>query len=186
MTRNVTIHLAAPLESAKVVGPPGAAAPPSAPIPSPQALVEAELHALRLARGALEEGLRQVSELQARTIHQAREQVLDLALDIARKVLMQEIQAGRYEIDPIVQQALLLVPSRQDVTVRLNPRDCDRCTPARQAEDAPNAEGGSGVRFVADPSVPPGGCVLETSEGVVESNLTDHLHEIAEGLARAD
>lgn len=38
------------------------------------------------------------------------------------------------------------------------------------------------MRFVADPSVERGQCILETDEGVIESSVADHLASVAEAL----
>ena len=56
---------------------------------------------LAKTRAALDAGLEQISALREEMIREAESQLVDLALDVARKVLMQEIQAGRYEIEPI-------------------------------------------------------------------------------------
>ena len=141
--------------------------------------LEAEGGRLVQAHKALSEGLAELSRLRAQITKDCESQLLDLAVEIARKVLMQEIQAGRYEIEPIVKEVLRHVPNRQDVVVRLHPEDFAACGPAREAG---GQEADAGVRFVADTSVPRAGCVLETPEGNVESAVEDHLDGIAEAL----
>ena len=93
---------------------------------------------------------------------------------------MQEIQAERYQIDPIVTEALRRVPSHGGVVVHLNPGDCARCQAAVKQEGAPEQ-----VRFVADVNVQPAECLLETPEGIVESSVEGHLAAIAEGLGKS-
>ena len=127
---------------------------------------------------ALVSGLKQVAELRDSVIKAAEQQIVQLAIDVARKVLMQEIQAGRYEIDPIVQAALAQVTSWQEVVVHLNPEDFARC---RQAQEN-SQDDSSGARFVADPAVRRSECVLETAQGVVRSATEEHLREIASAL----
>ena len=112
---------------------------------------------------------------------EAEPQLVRLAVDIAQKVLMQEIQAGHYEIDPIVTEAMKQVPARCEVVVHLHPDDHARCEAARQLGD--DAEG---VRFVADPNVRPAECVLQTGEGVVESGVETNLARIGEALTGAE
>jgi len=140
--------------------------------------LKAEYGCLLRARKALEQALEELPRLRSEIIREAEQQLLELALEIARKVLMQEIDAERYRIDPIVKEALLHVPVRQDVTVHLHPDDWARC---QMAEESEGSSGGN-VRFVADPGVRRAECLLETSEGIVESAVEGHLGRIAETL----
>lgn len=134
---------------------------------------------LAKTREALDAGLEQISALREEMIREAESQLVELAMDVARKVLMQEIQAGRYEIDPIVKEALRRVPPRQDVVAHLHPEDWSLSQMAQGA--GPGSAAGS-IRFVADPSIPRGECVLETIEGIVVSAVDDHLETIADAL----
>ena len=185
MPRPATIQLPGrPL--AVRVAPDGTAPPQSAGAEQPAAPAAEEAHRqlaaeraeLAQARQALQEGLERLDTLRAELVRQAEQQLVDLALDIARKVLMQEIQAGRYEIDPIVTEALRHVPARQVVVAHLHPDDWARC---QRASDG-SGDGAGTVRFVADASVPRAACVLETPQGVVQSVVEDHLERIAEDL----
>lgn len=178
-------------------GPPPADGPhldPAAPAPAEDERIETIREAARVelaaqqaelakTRGALEAGLARLSTLREEMIREAESQLLALALDVARKVLMQEIQAGRYEIDPIVKEALRRVPPRQDVVAHLHPEDWSRSQLARGAEEDPAA---GSIRFVADPSIPRGECVLETAEAAIVSAVDDHLDTIADALQDGD
>ncbi len=129
---------------------------------------------MRQAVAALHEGAAKLVQLQEQLIKEAEQQMLDLSLDIARKVLMQEIQASRYEIDPIVKEALGRVPLRSQVLVYLNPEDLARCELAQQAADGT----GPALRFVGDASVAKAHCLLEASDGTVTSNVEERLEDI--------
>ena len=131
----------------------------------------------RTAIDALEAALVEAHELRGQILAEAEEQLVDLAVDIARKVLAQEIEAGRYEIEPIVAEALKRVPARRDVVVHLHPEDHARCMEAREG-----GESDGPVTYKADTSVGRAGCVLETDEGVIESSVEPHLEDIREAL----
>jgi flagellar assembly protein FliH len=184
MVQTLTIHLPGPLREVQIADPahleeaaPPKAAPPVRPADSDP--LERERKALLQAVAALGEGARQFQQHREELVKEAEHQILELAVNIARKVVMQEIQAGRYEIDPIIQEALQRVPTRQEVVVRLNPSDLQKS----QLASAPAPEGDNpGVRFVADPSVPPAHCLLETPQGIVESAVELHLDDIASAL----
>jgi flagellar assembly protein FliH len=146
-----------------------------------QRQTQAEGTRLASACQALTRAAQQVEGFRAELLAEAEGQLLSLAVEIARKVLMQEIQAGRYQIDPIVAEALRRVPAHGGVVVHLNPGDCAQCqAAARQEGEAPQ------VRFVADVNVQPGECLLETPEGIVESSVEGHLAAIAEGLGKPE
>ncbi len=141
--------------------------------------LEADRQALASARQALAAAAKEFEGLQQEILKQAEGHVVMLAVDIARKVLMQEIEAERYQIDAIVKEALAQLPPRQEVVVHLNPADIARCELA--ADDADGSDGN--LRFVADPAVSKGGCLLASSQGVVESSVEGNLGEIANNLS---
>jgi len=186
----LTVNVSGPCESVRVVG--------FAPAPGRQAgaggaagrdvgqlrqqmqaMIEEEQARMASARTALVAAVGQLVEAREKVLQNADEQLLQLAMKIARKVLMQEIQAGRYEIEPIVKEALGHVSTQRDVTVRLNPDDYAKCEMASQQAAS---EETSGLRFVADPAIPPAQCVVETPEGVVESSAEAHLEDIGRAL----
>lgn len=143
--------------------------------------IEAERRRLQQACKALAGAVQQLQHAQAELAAKAEEQLLALALDIARKVLAQEIQAGRYEIDPIVTEALRQLPARCDVTVRLHPDDHAQCKAALELGGDSES-----IRFVADANVLRGECFLETSEGTVDAGVETQLGEIAEALRQPE
>ena len=132
---------------------------------------------------AMEQAGRQFADVQAEFFRAAEEQLLDLAVEIARKILAQEIDAGKYKIDPIVTEALAGVGSRHDVVVRLNPADLAQCESAGLSGGRDDQDSGSGaVRYVADVGVSRAECVIETAQGVVTSSVEHQLAEIGQAL----
>ena len=157
----------------------GAAAGPASDGRETDRLLETERNELKLARLALESGLERVRRLESEWAAQAEEQVVNLALAVAAKVLMQEIRAGRHEIDPIVKGVLERLPANQDVVVRMHPKDLSRSELARAA----GPEGGAaGVRFVADATVKRAECIVETPQGFVKADVESHLRALAAAL----
>ncbi|MFT4241177.1 MAG: flagellar assembly protein FliH [Acidovorax sp.] len=92
------------------------------------------------------------------------QQVLELACDIARQVVRQELTVNPNALQPVVREAVnMLVTEGRPATVRLNPADLD--TLAREEIDGP------GVQWIADPAVAPGGCLVESAGTVVDGSL---------------
>ena len=200
MGQDLTVRLSAPLAAVTVIGhtpapraprrPQASLDPRGAPAATGEQLaaqmqqeLDREKAELARARQALTEAPTQFDRHREQLFREAENQLLDLAVEIARKVLMQEIQAERHQVEPIVTEALKNLPARQQVVVHLNPRDLARCEIAEKADDAANSES---IRFLADPSVSPAQCVLETPEGTVDSNMDMHLQAISEALKQPE
>ncbi|MBT3199248.1 MAG: hypothetical protein HN350_04970 [Phycisphaerales bacterium] len=147
-----------------------------------QEQIEAELAEFRVARGALAKARDQFQDMCDQFSQEAEQQLLALSMEIARKVLMQEIQAQRYEVDPIVREALSRLPGQVDAEVHMHPDDLSRCELARQ--DAADCD--DGVTFVADASVHRGECLVRTEHGTVESSIDGHMDEIAQAFSESE
>lgn len=143
----------------------------------------AGLGEIALATEALQAAGRQFAQRQTEFFQAAEAQLLDLAVEIARKILAQEIDAEKYKIDPIVTEALSSVSSRGEMVVRLNPADLAQCALAessgKQEDGQENIEG---IRFLADPTINRAECVIETVHGVVTSSVEHQLAEISQAF----
>lgn len=97
----------------------------------------------------------------------AASQVLELACDIARQVLRQELQANPQALLPVVREAVgMLAADSATATVRLHPQDHALLEAAlRQEPFAPS------VKWLADASVAPGGCLVEQAGVVIDGAL---------------
>ncbi len=178
MAQNLTVRLPGKFLAVKVLET-SASDVAEAVVQDSQKVLEAEIAKARQARMALENALDQVGQLQAQLLKDAEQQLLQLSVDIAQKILAQEIQTQPYQIEPIVKKALQHAPPRTDVVVHLHPDDYAQCEMARQAEK--NSQSG-GITFLADPNVNRAECVLETSQGTVESRIDAHLETIVEAF----
>jgi len=108
-----------------------------------------------------------------------KEEIAKLSVEIARKILAQQVQNGDYEIESIVKEALKNAPTRQDVVVHLNPEDHLLCQKAQQ--DEPNGSF-AGIKFVSDQNIGRAECLLETPKGIIESLIEEHLERISKAL----
>lgn len=93
--------------------------------------------------------------------------VLELACEIARQVVRQELRSNPQALKPVVQEALgMLVTDGRPATVRLSPEDHALVGAALQQEVAV-----ASLQWVADATVPPGGCLVEQAGTVVDGSL---------------
>lgn len=173
--------------------------PPMEPPPPPPEVVEAEQVALRdqaRAEGFAEghaagaEETRQALQAQmAEQAHEATAQldallsdmrkqlqaaqarmaetVLEMACELARQVVRQELSTDTSHLTPVVEEAMAtLISDTLPVTVKVHPSDFERLEPGWT-----NAPDPKGPRFVADSSITPGGCRVESAASVVDATL---------------
>jgi len=111
-----------------------------------------------------------------------KEEIAKLSVEIARKVLMQKVQEGDYEIESIVKEALKSAPERHDVVVHLNAEDFAQCEKAQQNEKTGNSL--AGVKFISDDNIGRAECMVETPKGIIESLIEEHLERIGKALKK--
>ena len=98
--------------------------------------------------------------------HMAQD-VLQLACDLARQVVRQELRSNTTALQPVVTEALgMLVTDGRPATVRLNPADHAAVSTALR-DNFPDTP----VQWLADAQVPEGGCLVESGGTVVDGTL---------------
>lgn len=112
-----------------------------------------------------------------------KEQIAKLSVEIARKILMQKIQDGDYEIESIVKETLKNAPAHQDIIVYLNPQDLTVCQKVQADKDDGNL---TGIKLVEDPNIGRAECVLESPKGIIKSLIEEHLEQIGKALEKAE
>jgi flagellar biosynthesis/type III secretory pathway protein FliH len=111
------------------------------------------------------------------------EEIARLSVEIARKILMQKVENGDYEIESIIKEALKNAPSSQDVIVHLNPDDLEKCRKAQQDEPG---SGLTGIKLVPDPNIGRAECLLESPKGIIKSLIEDNLERIGKAIEKAN
>jgi flagellar assembly protein FliH len=139
-----------------------------------QAMLEAQRQINEFTSHQGQEAARQFAALleSARTQMEAAEQgvaqgVLDLACELARQVLRHEISTNPNVLLPVIREALgMLFADSRGVLVKLNPLDLEVLQDVVR-EEFPNAA----LTLLADPSITPGGCLIESGGTVVDGKL---------------
>jgi len=132
---------------------------------------------------ALHTAARELKHAQQNIIKEHKQQIAKLAVEIARKVLMQQVKDSDYKIESIIQEALNNVPTHKDIVVHLNPEDFAQC----QISEAENkSDGLTDLKLVPDPNVGKAECLVETPKGVLESIIEEHLENISKALTNAE
>jgi flagellar biosynthesis/type III secretory pathway protein FliH len=118
----------------------------------------------------------------AKVFAEHSEKIAKLSVEIARKVLVQKVENGDYEIESIIKETLKNTPGHQDLVVHLNPEDLAHVQKAQKDE-----VGGifTGIKFVPDPNIGRAECLLESPKGIIESMINEHLEKIGRALTKA-
>lgn len=111
----------------------------------------------------------------------ARQDLVELALSIARRIVLHVGENERQAVLKNLEEAIRLTGSRTDVTIFVNPVDAEAARTFAQALlDA--REEGSGLRVTESTDVSPGGCRVHWGTGSVDARLETQLDRIREAL----
>jgi flagellar biosynthesis/type III secretory pathway protein FliH len=139
--------------------------------------LEAEAAKLKSMQARYAEGIAKLAA-QSMARPASPERVLDLVLLIAREVLGREAQTDSSLILEHVEAGILALGTEEPLDVRMSAAEIDVVVELKpELADA--------VRFIADESVGPGGCIVENSRRVVDSSLDERLEAVRVALADA-
>lgn len=141
--------------------------------PPPPDLSEIRREAMERISAAVE-----VLHLQAECLaEQARADALEIAFQVARKILQTELSSSPEPLFALIRSALQRVGDSRRIVLRLTPEDA-----ALVAADKERLEAGTvavaRIEIVADASLSPGDCMVETDFGKVDGRLATRLEEV--------
>ena len=121
---------------------------------------------------ALDEAVASVQLHSERWIANVEENLSALATVVARFVVEREVATDPSIIRELVQRALSQFPMDQMVTVRLHPEDAATCTFEAGADASRRVRD---VRWIADPQITRGGCLVEGRERIIDGRVDTSL-----------
>lgn len=129
--------------------------------------------ASRKAETIIRDAKYQSNELQ----YTAERQIIEIAISIARKILKREIEENPMTILPVVKEALQKVMDQDLIVLRVNPEDTEMLKHAQR--DLQQIIGGEKqLSIIADQTINPGGCMIDTSCGTVDASIDNQLSVI--------
>jgi flagellar assembly protein FliH len=136
------------------------------------AAVQAEAMLRRMAQ-AIDE----IAGLRHRIARDTEQQMVQLALTVARRIIQREVSIDRELVMAIARVAIDRVGEAARVTVRLNPDDYAVIVAA-------NHQGwpGGHVTLIADTRLPRGGCRVESELGNIDAGIEAQLQEMTQAL----
>lgn len=125
----------------------------------------------------LTETLEELASARGTMIQQTEQQMVRLALAIARRVIGREVSLDQDLMLAISRVALDRLGESARMTVRLHPDDFEATAAARAAQWT-----GSSVEVIADPMVGRGGCRVESEFGMIDAGIDAQMQELARAL----
>jgi len=111
----------------------------------------------------------------------AEKQLVELSLSIARKILKREIDENPMTILPIVKEALGKVQDAESIVIRVNPEDTEVLQMAKR--DLQQVIGGDkALSIIADYTINPGGCMIDTKLGTVDATIDTQFEAIKQAV----
>jgi flagellar biosynthesis/type III secretory pathway protein FliH len=129
------------------------------------------------------------NQLNNEVISKHKEEIAKLSVEIARKILMQKVQKGDYEIESVIEEVLKNAPTHQELVVHLNPEDLIQLqkrsgSDLKEILDGDKIGGIDNIKFASDPNIGRAECLLETHKGIVKSFINEHIERISEALEK--
>ena len=125
----------------------------------------------------LAQTLDELRALRATMIRQTEQQLVQLSLAIARKILRREAVVDQDLLVAMARVALERVGESSAATIKLNPEDYGQTVQRHGDHWA-----GSRVKVVADPSVSRGGCLVESEFGFVDASVEAQFDQVAQAM----
>jgi flagellar assembly protein FliH len=150
-----------------------------------QQRADAELQrTLETLRTQLQQVIESVHAQHEAYLQHAESQMLDLVLEVARKVVREELKLQPAHVLAIVRDALRRVQGVGRLRIRVNPLDVDLLRQNRPSL-LQVVEGIESIEIVEDRRVDQGGCIIETEQGVYDARIRTQLGEIERALREA-
>jgi len=132
---------------------------------------------MSMLQGILEE----IQAAQEETVRELENSVLQLSLEIAEKIVNIQLERDDILFVGLIKKAILRLNPKEKFTVRVNQREFDKYF---QNGGEWLSEELQSVPFVAvkDATIAPGGCVLESEDGVIKAGVDAQLKTIAMSL----
>jgi flagellar assembly protein FliH len=131
--------------------------------------------------GALTEAVSIVSRLREKIVKESEEELLKLAFLLAKKIIRQEVKHDRQIMAQVVSEALREFPEQHDIVICLHPEDYKVISSNRELFLA-GVGNERQIILKPDDAMTIGGCVVESSTGVIDARIEAQLDEIYRSL----
>jgi flagellar assembly protein FliH len=137
--------------------------------------VSAQLEAMQLK---LARSIEEITGLRPRLRHEAEQDVVSLALAVARRILHRELTVSPDALLGLVKAALAKLDAREVNRVRVARQDAGMVQAFFEKMGLPHR-----IEVLADPALAPGSVILESDRGFLDASVDTQLVEIERGFA---
>jgi flagellar assembly protein FliH len=141
-------------------------------------------HTVETLRAQVEQVIQSVQAQYNEYLQHAEAQMLELAMEIARKIVREELKLQPDHALAIVRDALRRVQGFVQIRIRVNPLDLELIRQNRAAL-LHIVDGVEGIEIVEDRRVDQGGCIIETEQGVYDARIKTQLSELERVMREA-
>jgi flagellar assembly protein FliH len=111
-------------------------------------------------------------------------QIIELSLEIAKKIVHKEIDLDRDLILAVAQDAIQKVGEKEeDVVIKVNPLDYEVMIP--HIDLLKEQSGLKNISIEPSAAISPGGCYIETPTGEVDARLEEQMKEVEDVISTA-
>ncbi len=133
-------------------------------------------------RSEAEELLAQARNWYAELIQESETKIIELATGIASKLVRGEMQTFPEHIVSVAQEAISSIKESSTYLIFANPQDTEMLRSKKDSLMQELPENVS-LRILADQSITPGGCLLDTDKGQVEVTIEGQLDRLSRMLS---
>ena len=149
-----------------------------------QGIKKAEAEAGEIRRQA-QEVLRQTEADRRKTMENMEREITSLAVEIAEKMLAIQLELDQDIIIKAALEAIKLVKDRERVTFYVNPGDMGIYIAHKQQLERTLPDRAV-LSFIADPEVNPGGCLVDTDQGLVDATIDERWKQVLKVVRNED
>lgn len=113
---------------------------------------------------------------------QAEHDLAEVVLTVAEKIIPQHFLDVPQVVLPAVKEALLRIKDQKEIFVHVPPDSYDLVLMARDEFRAMLTGGNASLEIVADESLKPGDCLIETESGALDARLSTQMELIRDAV----
>ncbi len=125
--------------------------------------------------------LAQAEQARKQTLDAMQQEIIDLAVEIAEKILTTQLTVDAEIVLQIAHETIRLVRDREHITMYVNPAELqiyiDHQSELKEALSA-QAE----LAIIADERIKPGGCLVDTDQGMVDATVDARWQEVLQAV----
>jgi flagellar assembly protein FliH len=122
-----------------------------------------------------------VVEKKWKLINDIEDNIVSLAVEIAEKVIGEQIKVSPDVVLSIIKKALMMAAERENLVLRINPEDLE-VVKTNKDNIMSSMDGIQKIEIVADRRIGRGGLVLETRVGNVDARIQSQLDQAEQSL----